>query len=142
MGQRLSRLKKAREVTQDVQTSSAPDAQSGRTAPPEEKIVVSSSNGIESNQSSFIDDSPEALHVSHETEIQITPVALPNLPTELILAVAHYLPPSNYMSLSYSCRTIHDKMGVSIAHVVGDKVPMGQHSGCTLSAESRNVRFL
>ena len=64
------------------------------------------------------------------------------LPTELILAVAHYLPPSGYMSLSYSCRTIRNKMGASIAHVLGDKVPIGRHSDSTLSIETRNIRFL
>ena len=70
------------------------------------------------------------------------PATLPALPTELILAVAHYLPPSGYMSLSYSCRTIRNKMGASIAHVLGDKVPIGQHSESTLSIETRNIRFL
>lgn len=46
---------------------------------------------------------------------------LPSFPTEIILIVAKYLPPSSLMSLSYSCRNIHNKMGVSIEHSLGEK---------------------
>lgn len=62
-----------------------------------------------------------------------------NLPTELILDLAEYLPPSSYMSLSYSCRTIRNSMGASVAHVLGDEVPIGLSSGSTLSVQSRNI---
>ena len=103
---------------------------------------MSPSNGVENSQGSSIEASPETLHVTQEPEIMNAPATLLFLPTELILAVAHYLSPCGYMSLSYSCRTIRIKMGASIAHVLGDKVPMGQQSGSTLSIESRNIRFL
>lgn len=48
-------------------------------------------------------------------------VGLPDLPTEIILIIAHYLPPSSLLSLSYTCQVIRNKMGVSIEHSLGKK---------------------
>lgn len=62
---------------------------------------------------------------------------LPNLPTELILDIAEYLPASSYMSLSYTCRVIRRKMNASIAHVLGEKAS----TGTLLTAIVRNIRI-
>lgn len=63
---------------------------------------------------------------------------LPKSSTELILDIADLLARKvTTMSLSYSCRTIRNKMGASIAHVLGDKASPGRpSSGSTLSAEN------
>ena len=142
MGQKLSDLRKTGKANEDVQCPRALNENFQRMTSSEENIVLSSSNEIETTQSSFIVASSETSHVKQETENENAPVALVILPTELILAVARYLPPSSYMSLSYSCRTIRNKMGVSFAHVLGDKVSMDGLSGSALSIESRNVRYL
>lgn len=74
--------------------------------------------------------------VSSESRTCMTKVAsvepvqtiLPSLPTEIILFVAQYLAPSNLMSLSYSCRTIRNKMGVSIESLLGKRNQKAQLS--------------
>ena len=142
MGQKLSNLIKTREARKGAQRPSAQEGRFQRVMSQEEGVAVSPSNGGENSQSSSIETSREALHVDPELKIKNVPITLLVLPTELILAVAHYLSPCGYMSLSYSCRAIRYKMGASIAHVLGDKVPIGQPSGTTLSIESRNIRFL
>ena len=142
MGQKLSSLIKTRKARKSARCPSALDRQFQRVRSQEEETAVSPSNGVESSKSSFVEASPKPLHVNQELETKNAPASLLVLPTELILAVAHYLSPSSYMCLSYSCRTIRNKMGASIAHVLGDEVPMGRHSGATLSIESRNIRYL
>ena len=93
-------------------------------------------------QSSPIDTFPEALAPIPELEAETGPITLPKVCTELILDIAEYLPPSGYMSLSYSCRMIRNKMGAYFAEVLGDTDPKGELSGSTLSIESRNIRYL
>lgn len=78
--------------------------------------------------------------VSNEPRTRMTKVAtaesvrtiLPSSPTEIILIIAQYLPPSSLMSLSYSCRTIHNKMGVSIEHLLGTKNQIAHLPGSSL----------
>ena len=57
---------------------------------------------------------------------------LPGLPTELILIISRCLPPSSLMSLSYSCGTICNKMGLPIEHALGKKMETAQLSPFTL----------
>ena len=67
--------------------------------------------------------------VSSEPRTHMTTVArrepvqtmLPSLPTETILIVAQQLRPSSLMSLTYSCRIIRNKMGVSIEDLLGKR---------------------
>ena len=138
----MSNVIKTREARKGAQRPNALDGQFQRVMSQEEGVAVSPSNGGENSQSSSIEASPETLQVKQELRTQNAPATLLLMPTELILAIAHYLSPCGYMSLSYSCRTIRKKMGASIAHVLGDKVPIGQPSGSTLSIESRNIRLL
>ena len=55
-------------------------------------------------------------------------MSLPSLPTEIILIATRYLPPSGVMSLSYSCRTIRNKMNASIENSLGTKNKIAQLS--------------
>ena len=63
--------------------------------------------------------------VSFVPLIRITKVAcvgpvqttLPNFPTEIILIVVQYLPPSSLTSLSCTCRNIRNKTGVFIEYL-------------------------
>lgn len=57
---------------------------------------------------------------------------LPGLPTEILLMNTEILPPSSLMSMSYSCRTIRNKMGLSIEHLLGKKMETAQLSPLTL----------
>lgn len=68
--------------------------------------------------------------------------SLLELSTDLILEIADYLPPSSYMSLSYSCWRIRNGMGASIEHILGVQVLMGRWSASAPSVEMRNVRWL
>lgn len=101
-----------------------------------------SSSMIESVQSGIIRTFSQTSHPIRESDIDTIPKGLLKLSTDLILEIADYLPPSSYMSLSYSCRRIRNGMGASIEHVLGDKLPMGRQSATALSVEMRNVRSL
>ena len=46
---------------------------------------------------------------------------LHDLPTKILLQVTGYLLPSDLMSVSYSCRKIRQKLGISIEEVLGKK---------------------
>lgn len=150
MGQKYSALKKIRKAGKKAQRSSTLNEPTNEllsskddfSVSSEDDYFVPSSNGEECTQFSSVDNSSEALTPIPDLEAGIAPTILPKLCTELILDIANYLPPSSQMSLSYSCRTIRDKMGVCFAEVLGDKVPKGRLSGSTLSIESRNIRYL
>ena len=58
--------------------------------------------------------------------------SLPSLPTEIILIATRYLPSSGVMSLSYSCRTIRNKINASIDHLLGTKNKITQLSPSAL----------
>ena len=93
-------------------------------------------------RSSSIATSSETSHVDQEKENENAPVVRLRLPTELILALARYLPTSSYMSMSYSCRTSGSQRGVSSTLLPGDKIPMEWLLGTILSIESRTIRYL
>ena len=110
MGQILSDLRKTGKANKASQYRSALSEKFQRLISSEVNIILPSSNEIEDIRSTFIVASPETTHVNQETENENAPVASPSLPTELILALARYLSISSYMSLSYSCPTIGNKM--------------------------------
>lgn len=66
-------------------------------------------------------------------------VGLPDMPTEIILIIAHDLPPSNLLSLSYTCRAIRHKMGMSIEHSLGKKDIKAQLPGPTFGTNLPRV---
>ena len=142
MGQKFSALKKIRKASEQPRCPSTLSETSSELLSREDGYAVSLSNGVESTQSSSIDTFSEALPPIPKLEAETTPITLPQLCSELILDIAEYLPPSSHMSLSYACRTMRDKMGVSFAQVLGDRHPKGRLSGSTLTIESRNVRYL
>lgn len=55
------------------------------------------------------------------SDLEPTQAGLPDLPTEIILNIGRYLPSSSLLSLSYTCRVIRYKMGVSIEHSLGKR---------------------
>ena len=138
MGQKISALKKIRKASKQVQRPSTPHESIDELLLPKDDYAAPSLDSVKSTQLKSFNISPEALGPIPELEA----VTLPKLCTELILDIAEYLPPSGQMSLSYSCRTIRDKMNISFLEVLGDKDPKGGLSGSTLSIESRNVRYL
>ena len=129
MGQHLCVLKSLRVADKDV-------------LPPEAECAVSTSNEMIGVKSSLMGTSSDASHFSRASGTEPARMTLPRLPTEIILDLVSYLPPSSYMSLSYSCQTICTKMGASITHILGDTAPMRQSSASALSTEVRNTRFL
>ena len=142
MGQKLSAPKKIREASEQAQCPSTLNEPTNELLSREDDYAVPSSNDAESIQFNSIDTLSEALSPIPELEAETAPITLPNLCSELILEIAEYLPPSSHVSLSYACRTMRSKMGVSFAQVLGDTDPKGGLSGSTLSIESRNVRYL
>ena len=137
MGQKFSALK-VRKASKQTQCPTTLDEPTNELLSWEDDYAVPSSN----DKFSSIDTSSKALHPIPELEAETAPTTLPNLCTELILDIAEYLPPSSHVSLSYTCRTMRNKMGVSFAELLGDGDSKGRLSGSTLSIESRNVRYI
>ncbi len=71
---------------------------------------------------------PSGSRTTELAKMELHKIGLPGLPTEIILIVARYLPPSGLMSLSYSCRVIRNKLNVSIEHSFGTKINTAQLS--------------
>ena len=142
MGNKFSALKKIRKVSKQAQCPSTLNETTNEFLSWKDDYAVPSSNGVGSAQFDSVNTSSVALLPIPELETETAPITLPKLCTELILDIAEYLPPSSHMSLSYTCRTICNKMGVSFAQVLGDRDPKGRLAGSTLSIESRNVRYL
>ena len=142
MGQKFSALKKIRKASGQIQGPSTLNELKNEFLEWEDEYAVSSSESIESTEFSSIDTPSEPLPTVPELEAKTAPTTLPNLCTELILDIAGYLSPSSYISLSYSCRTMRNKLGISFRETLGDGDPKGGLSGSTLSIELRNVRYL
>ena len=142
MGQKFSALKKIRKASRQTQGPSTLNEPNNEFLEWEDEYAVSSSESIESAEFSSIDTPSEPLPTVPELEAETAPTTLPGLCTELILDIGGYLSPSSYISLSYSCRTMRNKMGISFTETLGDGDPKGGLSGSTLSMESRNVRYL
>ena len=71
---------------------------------------------------------------SRVADVEPVRVGLPDFPAEIIMIVAQYLPPSSFLSLTYSCRNIRNKMGVSIEESLGKKVKMARLSRLALKS--------
>ena len=140
MGHKFSALKKIRnrKASERARCPSTLSEATNESLSREDDYAVSTSNGVESTKSNSVDTFSEALLPIPEPEVESAPITLPKLCTELLLDIAENLPPSSYMSLSYACPTLRNKIGVSFAQVLGDR----DLSGSTLSIESRNVRYL
>ena len=132
MGQNLSALKKPKATDKKVQNPRTRKGLFKHLMPRKHQFAASSTITTRSAESSLQEKSSEVSIIHQELSAESSPKTLPALPTELILSVAEYLPLSGYMSLSYSCPTIRNKMGASFAHVIG-KIS-------TLSIESKNIR--
>ena len=143
MGQKISALRRKNHAfKEDAQCDSEIEDSPLRVTSSEDECAGLSSRIIEDDQSSIIRTSSEIPHPIQESDIDTISKGLLKLPTELILEIAEYLPPSGYMSLSYSCRRIRNGMGACIEHVLGDRTPIGRHSTAALSVETRNIRSL
>lgn len=142
MGQHLSVLKKFRDARRDAQVLGASHGFAEQSPSPEDEPNTSSSDEMQGIRSSLKKTSSEVWHTDRELKPGSTPTTLLRLPTELILNLAQYLPPSAYMSFSYSCRNVRDKLSASIAHVLGDKVIKDLSFASPPSVELRNTRSL
>ena len=143
MGQKTSTLRrKFRTVKADARFQNRIDGSLSRITSSDEESAMLCSSSVESVKQSITRTSSQTSHPIRESDTDTDTESLLKLPTDLILEIAEYLPPSSYMSLSYSCRRIRNGMGASIEHVLGDKLPMGRWSATTLSVEMRNVRSL
>ena len=78
--------------------------------------------------SSYEDLDISSIRTTEQAKMAPHRIGLPSLPTEIILNVTQYLPPSGVMSLSYSCRTIREKINASIEHSLGKKNKIAQLS--------------
>ena len=143
MGQKISALRrKVRAVKADARSRTRIDTSLSRNRFSENESAMLSSSMVKSVKLGIIRTSSQTSNPVRESDIDTVPESLLKLSTDLILEIADYLPPSSYMSLSYSCRRIRNGMGASIEHVLGDKAPMGRVSATALSVEMRNVRTL
>lgn len=135
MGQYLSALKVIRSAGRNAQS---PSVMNG----PKDEHDVSSRDEIHGVLCSLNEIALQSSHTNPELVADTLPMTLLKLPTEIILDLAELLPPSGYMSLSYSCRQIRNNLNASIAHVLGDKPPMGRSPGSVPSVEIKNIRLL
>ena len=143
MGQTVSALRRNRGVNANAQCPSALGEGSRGVISPKVEPTESMKDEIGSTQSSIIERIfPQAFPISRKLETENIPKTLLILPTELILNIADHLTPSGYMSLSYSCRTIRNKMAVSITQVLGHEILEGQVPESGSTVELRNIRSL
>ena len=63
---------------------------------------------------------------SPEDTCSSPPTILQPLPTEILLMISDFLPLSGIMALSYTCRALCNKMGVSIQNVLGEPISAPQ----------------
>ena len=142
MGQKISALRrKVRAFKADTQFCKI-DRSVSRITSSENEGAMLPSNVVESVHPGIIRTSSQTSHPIRDSKIDTMPKCLLKLPTELLLEIAEYLPPSSYMSLSYSCRRIRNGMGASIEYVLGNKIPIGRQLATALLVEVRNVRSL
>ena len=143
MGQTLSALRRNRGVNENAQCPSALGEGSKGVISPKVEPTESMRYKIGSTLSSIIErTSPQAFPISRKLETENIRTTLLILPTELILNIADRLTPSGFMSLSYSCRTIRNKMAVSMTQVLGHEVLEGQVPDSGSTVELRNILFL
>lgn len=142
MGQKLSALKRRRVNDEDASFPTSLKPMFRYSRQPRDEFAVSLSSKIDYARSNLVETSSEVLQLNRESGSESAVITFLKIPTELILDIAKYLPPSTFMSLSYSCRTIRNRMNASIAHVLGDKVAFSRGSSSTPSIEVRNTRFL
>ena len=142
MGQHLCVLKSFRVPDRGAPPPNALNESFKRRIPPNVECAVSTSTEMIGVKSGLIQTSSKASHSNRVPGTDAARTTLLSLPTEIILDVANYLPPSSYMSLSYSCQKVRKQMGASVTHLLGDTAPMYQSSASALSAEVRNMRFL
>ena len=143
MGQTVSALRRHRGVNENTQCPIALDKGSKAVISPKTEPTKSIRNEIGSTLSSIIERlSPQAFLTSRKLETENIQTTLLMLPTELILNIADRLTPSGFVSLSYSCRTIRNKMAVSNTQVLGHEFLESQVSGSGSTVELRNIRFL
>ena len=143
MGQKISSLRrKVRGIKEDRQFRSRIDRSVSRITSLEDERATVASSIVKSVKPGIIKTSSQTSHPIRKSDNDTIPGSLLTLSTELLLEIAVYLPPSSYMSLSYSCRKIRNGMGASIEHVLGDKLLKGRRSATTLSVETRNMRSL
>lgn len=132
MSQRRPVLKRIRATVTDTLSLRALEGLFERITSSNSENIVSSPEREKHIKFSFTSTISKALHSIREPEAENTPVTLPDLPTEIILDLAEYLPPSSHWSLSYSCWKIHNKMGASVAHILGSKLH------CMLDRDRKN----
>ena len=143
MGQKISTLRrKVRAVRADAHFRSRIGRYLTRITSSGDEGITLSSSMLESVQPGITRTSSPTSNRTRDSDIDTIPCSLLKLSTELLLEIAEYLPPSSYMSLSYSCQRTRNGMGASIEHVLGDKLPMGRQSATALTVEMRNVRSL
>ena len=143
MGQTVSALRRKRGVNENVRCPSALGEGSKGVISAKVEPTESMRIEIESTQPSIIKRIfPQAFPIRRKLETENITKTLLILSTELILNIADRLTPSGYMSLSYSCRTIRNKMAVSITQVLGHIVLEDQVPDSGSTVELRNIRFL
>ena len=143
MGQTSSALRRNRGVNENNQCPKALGEGSQGVISPKVEPTESMRYEIGSTLSSIIKRTfPQAFPISRKLETENVRTTLLILPTELILNIADRLTPSGFMSLSYSCRTIRNKMAVSITQVLGHEVLESQVPDPGSTVESRSIRFL
>ena len=103
--------------------------------PPQDRSIIRKTPNEKGEPISSSEDVSSEIRTCMTQVASVEPVQtiLPSLPTEIILIVAQYLAPSSLMSLTYSCRTIRYKMGVSIEDLLGKKKQKVQLSENALS---------
>lgn len=143
MGQTVSALRRIRGVNENAQCASALGEGSKGVTSPKVESTESMRYKIGSTLSSIIERiSPQAFPISRKPETESIRSTLLTLPTELILNIAGHLTPSGFMSLSYSCRTIRNKMAVSITQMLGHDILESQVPDPGSTVELRNIHFL
>ena len=99
---------------------------------PQDKLVQSSGAVDFYGDTGVGDSAPSSIVPSPRTHQDPEPANLLNVPTEILQVVAALLPPSAAMSLSYSCRALRYRIGVSHERLLGKPPTPRELSTATL----------
>ena len=98
------------------------------SSPPLKRITSRPSYKEYGPTGSYEDLDLSSIRTTEQAKMAPHRISLPSLSTEIILITTRYLPSSGVMSLSYSCRTIREKINASIEYSLGTKNEIAQLS--------------
>ncbi len=104
-------------------------------------MIKTSYEKSEPSSSSEDASSAPLIRITKVARVERVRTTLPNFPTEIILIIVQYLPPSSLMSLSCTCRNVRNKTGVFVEYLLGERDRKAQLLGFPLKTYIPKLLF-